>query len=119
MEGHTDVVTGVGISSDGSIGVSGSYDKTVRVWTLSQGKCKHTMQGHKDSVTGVALRPDGKVAVSGGLDRLVIVWNCDSGSKTYQFDGHSDVVYSVAIGGTRAASASRLVLRQHITLGYF
>jgi WD40 repeat protein len=34
LEGHTDRIFGVAISSDGWVGVSGSADKTVRVWDL-------------------------------------------------------------------------------------
>ena len=38
LEGHTDNVKAVAISVDGSKIVSGSWDKTVRVWSMATGE---------------------------------------------------------------------------------
>ena len=38
LEGHTDSVSSVAISTDGAKIVSGSNDKTVRVWSLETGE---------------------------------------------------------------------------------
>ena len=38
LEGHTDSVNGVVISTDGGKIVSGSEDKTVRVWSMETGE---------------------------------------------------------------------------------
>jgi len=38
FEGHTSHVTSAAISPDGKRAVSGSYDKTIRVWDLEGGK---------------------------------------------------------------------------------
>ncbi len=38
FEGHTDVVRPVAISTDGAKIVSGSDDKTVRVWSMETGE---------------------------------------------------------------------------------
>ena len=38
LEGHTDHVVAVAISNDGSKTVSGSWDKTVRVWSMETGE---------------------------------------------------------------------------------
>ena len=38
LEGHTSTVTAVAISSDGGKIVSGSEDKTVRVWSMETGE---------------------------------------------------------------------------------
>ncbi len=38
LEGHSDQVPSVAISSDGSKIVSGSWDKTVRIWSVETGQ---------------------------------------------------------------------------------
>ncbi len=38
LEGHTDTVRAVAISADGAKIVSGSFDKTVRVWSMETGE---------------------------------------------------------------------------------
>ena len=40
-------VTSVAVLSDGRI-VSGSYDKTIRIWNASSGECVKELSGHTD-----------------------------------------------------------------------
>ena len=58
-------------SPGGSQIVSGSYDKTCRVWTKSlEGKWDSIeLSGHKDWVRSVAFSPDGSQIVSGSYDK--------------------------------------------------
>ena len=55
-------VNSVCVTKDGKI-VSGSDDKTVRVWDM-QGKELAICRGHEDGVTSVCVTKDGKI-VSG------------------------------------------------------
>ena len=41
---------GVAISPDGRRVVSGSLDKTLKVWDVATGECVATLQGHSDRV---------------------------------------------------------------------
>ncbi len=41
LEGHTDAVYAVAVSADGSKIVSGSWDKTVRIWSAESGQVPH------------------------------------------------------------------------------
>ncbi|TFK18165.1 hypothetical protein FA15DRAFT_628203, partial [Coprinopsis marcescibilis] len=47
-------VSAVGFSSDGTQIVSGSYDKSVRVWDASTGEMLKKLEGHTNSVSSVA-----------------------------------------------------------------
>jgi GTPase SAR1 family protein len=75
------MVMGVAVTLDGRLAVSGSHDKTVRVWDLESGKCVSTLEGHSDIVIGVAVTPDGRLAVSGSEDKTVRIWNLPSPSN--------------------------------------
>ena len=46
LTGHTDAVMSVGLTADGSKGLSGSGDKTVRLWDLERGECVKVLEGH-------------------------------------------------------------------------
>ena len=74
LTGHEDTVVSVAISPDGQTLVSGSQDKTIKVWELSTGKLVHTLTGHADEVWSVAISPDGQTLVSGSRDKTIKVW---------------------------------------------
>ena len=92
LAGHTFMVGAVAVSADGRIGVSGSYDRTVRVWDLATGTCLHTMVGHTDAVFTVAVSADARIAVSGGNDRTVRVWDLASGACVRTLVDHTSGV---------------------------
>ena len=74
LQGHTDDVTSVASSPDGSLAVSGSFDGTVRVWQPSSGVCLRQKKGGYGSV--VAFGADGRLVVSGRTD--VGLWDLES-----------------------------------------
>ena len=66
LQGHTDSVSSVAFSPDGRHIVSGSFDKTIRVWDVQTGgQVGNPLQGHTSSVNSVAFSPDGRHIVSG------------------------------------------------------
>jgi len=109
IDGHTGPVTAVAVSPDGTRIVSGSEDRTVRVWNLADGGLERTLEGHTDSVVAVAISPDGTRVVSGGEDRTVRVWNLADGRLERTLEGHTYSVTAVAISpdGTRVVSGGR------------
>ena len=70
-------VHNVAITPDGKTLVSGSGDKTVKVWSLEKEGEPRTLTGHAWPVFGVAITPDGKTLVSGSLDNSIRVWSFD------------------------------------------
>ena len=77
--GHTGQVTSVAISPDAKRIVSGSADKTVKVWDVATGRELLSLKGHTDAVRSVAFSPDGKRIVSGSGDKTVKVWDAGNG----------------------------------------
>jgi WD40 repeat protein len=66
-------------SGDGQILISGSWDKTVKLWSVATGEVIHSLTTHKLQVTAVALSPDGQWLASGSCDRTVQIWHCQTG----------------------------------------
>ncbi|XP_053685350.1 WD repeat, SAM and U-box domain-containing protein 1-like [Sabethes cyaneus] len=71
-----------------SLLVSGSSDKTVRVWRwiAGSGFCQEPfspLQGHKYGVTCVRVSPKGAVLASASVDGTVILWNLATGEETH------------------------------------
>ena len=63
LEGHSDWVNVVGITPDGRIAVSGSRDKTLRVWDLEAGECL-AIYSRNDPISSVSLaRNKGEVVI--------------------------------------------------------
>jgi ribosome biogenesis protein ERB1 len=60
--GHTDIIRSLDISPDGQWLVTGSDDKTVRVWDVETGRCVHIF--HVDSIVNrVAWNPNSSVCI--------------------------------------------------------
>jgi hypothetical protein len=113
LRGHTDIVSSVAYSPDGSRIVSGSDDQTVRVWDAVKGQEIFSLKGHTLPVTSVAYSPDGSRIVSGGGEfgkpGEVRVWDAVKGQEIFPLRGHTDDVSSVAYSpdGSRIVSGSR------------
>jgi WD40 repeat protein len=106
LRGHTELVTSVGVTPDGRVAVSGSYDGTVRVWDLAVGRSSAILEGHTDWVRCVAVATDGRTAVSGSHDRTVRVWDLDSDRCSAVLEGHTGLVTSVAVTGDGRTAVS-------------
>lgn len=107
LEGHGDVVWGLGFSPDGQTIASASVDKTVKIWRRD-GSLLATFKGHTNSVSCVAFSPDNKTIASASLDKTVKIWKND-GTMLATLTGHTNSVTSVAFSpdGQTIASASR------------
>jgi WD40 repeat protein len=110
--GHTNAICDdncIAISPDNSTLVTGSFDKTIKIWHLADGTLIRTLTGHSDEVNSVAISPDGKTLVSGSDDKTIKIWHLADGTLIRTLTGHSDSVYSVAMSkdGQTLVSGSR------------
>lgn len=77
LTGHRSTVTCLAVSADGRLLLSGSRDRTVRVWTLPDGGAVAGYQWEVGPVLDVAIAPDGQTAAACGEKALVLVWDLD------------------------------------------
>ena len=63
------------MTSNNKYVVSGSEDKTIRIWNLLEKRQETVLQGHTSPVLTVAVTSDNKYIVSGSLDKTIRIWN--------------------------------------------
>ena len=110
LRGHNDWIHSVAFSPDGSIIISGSQDKTIRVWHAGFGvQVRSPLRGHDESIRSVAFSPDGFKIVSGSYDMSIRVWDPMTGVEMLPpFRGHDYLIRSVAFSpdGSKIISLS-------------
>lgn len=86
LRGHTNRVTGVAFSQDGSLLVSGSWDQTVRVWNLAT--LSHQVLGRElGRIYWADFHPDGRQVGAASSDGTARVWTLQS-TKLRVLSGH-------------------------------
>ncbi|MBD2613623.1 hypothetical protein H6G94_20470 [Nostoc punctiforme FACHB-252] len=94
---HLAWVKAVVISPNGQTLISGSGDKTIKIWDLKT-KEKICIRTHDfDYPTSLAISPDGQTFVSESGNNIIQVWKLDTGREIFTLKGHEDSVYAVAI----------------------
>lgn len=69
---HKAPVVALAISADEATIASASWDRTIRLWSLT-GAPARAIEGHTQNVNGVAFAPDGRL-VSAGYDATLRIW---------------------------------------------
>ena len=77
LEGHIQAVSSIKTSTD--MALSGSEDKTVRLWDLRAGRCVRTMEGHSGQVWAADMDGQCRTAVSASEDKTLKLWNLGDG----------------------------------------
>ena len=77
LKGHEGPVSALGFAADGEILVSGSHDRTISLWNLSNGFRK-ILGRHNSEVKSLAISPDGRAIASAGRDGIKL-WHLRTG----------------------------------------
>src|SRR5688572_28581674 len=79
MLDHTNTVTGLAFFPDSARVASASFDKSVKIWNVLEGRVLRTLEGHANGAHCVAVAPAGTYVASGGGDMAVRVWDPQTG----------------------------------------
>lgn len=96
LSGHSQPVSDLALSSNGRYALTGSWDKTLRLWDLETATTLRTFKGHTSDVNSVALSADNRQIVSGSRDCTIRLWNTMAQCKnTIEENKHKDWVNCV------------------------
>ncbi|TKY85398.1 hypothetical protein EX895_005560 [Sporisorium graminicola] len=102
--GHTENVCALDAGPHGQYLVSGSWDKTAKVWR--NWECIATLKGHEQSVWAV-LAVDQDRVLTASADKMIRLWSISNPAKPLAvFGGHTDAVRGLTLleGGESFAS---------------
>jgi len=96
LRGHTRSITSVSWSPDGTKVLTGSRDRTAKIWDAATGDFLKTLSGHTWRIMSVSWSPDGRFIVTGSDDRTAKIWDAATGECLKILRGHSDGIRSVS-----------------------
>jgi centriolar protein POC1 len=95
LKGHTGGVRSVNFSNDGRHLITGSDDKTAKIWSLPGRKFECSLVGHSNWIRGAQFSPDAASAATCSDDRQVRLWDVGTHQCLHTFHDHRDVVNCV------------------------
>ncbi|KAI0094091.1 quinon protein alcohol dehydrogenase-like superfamily [Irpex rosettiformis] len=108
LSGHTDGVMCLQFSEFEHpafpILITGSYDRTARVWNLETGRQIHCLTGHTRAVR--ALQFDAVKLITGSMDHTMKVWDWRTGKCLRTLEGHTEGVVCLNFDSNVLASGS-------------
>jgi len=98
LRGHTGVVSSVAIFGSGGRGednvVTGSWDRSARVWDMESGTTYQVLTGHEADVTHVATHESKPLILTSSRDASFRIWDTRHTANDLVFQGHADTVTS-------------------------
>jgi WD40 repeat protein len=104
LAGHKAAVNAIQL--DKSEIISGSGDRTIKVWSLETGACLKTIEGHTLGIASLQL--DGRHIISGSSDLTVRIFDRLTGKEEFCLVGHTALVrcLQVSFADNRIVSGS-------------
>ena len=87
FEGHTGLLSRVSFLPDGKRFVSGSFDKTIRIWDLTTGKEVQRFTAHRNEVTWFSVSNEGRQLLSSDYNAHELrLWDLNTRDEIDQID---------------------------------
>ncbi|XP_058226771.1 periodic tryptophan protein 2 [Rhododendron vialii] len=106
LSGHEGPVHGLMFSPTTAILASSSWDKTVRLWDVFEGKGAVETFPHTHDVLAVVYRPDGRQLACSTLDGQIHFWDPIDGLLMHTIDGRRDIAGGRLMTDRRSAANS-------------
>lgn len=122
LRGHRLSIKAGAIHPDGRRLLTGSDDRTVKLWDLEQRTLLATFTGKQSYVTGLAISPDGTTFASANYDRTVKLWDLEGQRELGRLGGQAGLITTTAAspdGALLAVGATALLEGEVTTVRIF
>ena len=85
LQGHSSEILAVAFSPEGRTVLTGSEDKTAKLWNIKTGEELQTFKSHTSVVNAVAFSPDGQTVLTGSGDGTAKLWDIGTGNELRTF----------------------------------
>ncbi|KAH9175412.1 WD40 repeat-containing protein [Lactarius sanguifluus] len=96
LPAHSDPVTAVSFSHDGTLIVSCAMDGLIRIWDADSGQCLKTLVDDDNPVCShVLFSPNSKYVLASTQDSTIRLWNYQTSRCVKTYTGHTNATYSL------------------------
>jgi WD40 repeat protein len=88
IEGHTEAIDALAISTDGGFALTGGLDHTLVMWNIETGEPVKVIGDIPRRILSVAFSVDRRFAFSGEMDGMVNIWHASEGKSVFKFIAH-------------------------------
>ncbi|XP_060102601.1 pleiotropic regulator 1 [Heteronotia binoei] len=100
ISGHLGWVRCIAVEPGNQWFVTGSADRTIKIWDLASGKLKLSLTGHISTVRGVIVSGRSPYLFSCGEDKQVKCWDLEYNKVIRHYHGHLSAVYGLDLHPT-------------------
>ncbi|TFY53007.1 hypothetical protein EVG20_g10307 [Dentipellis fragilis] len=90
----------------GAYVVTGSRDKTIKLWDTQSGQMLRNFPGHDNWIRGLVFHPSGKYLLSASDDKTIRVWDLATGRCMKTVEAHGHFVTCIAWGRKTASGGN-------------
>ncbi|GAB4237780.1 MAG: hypothetical protein Tsb0034_13130 [Ekhidna sp.] len=94
QKGHGEVIKSARFTEDGDYLVTGSRDKSAKVWKVSSGLEMRSLLGHEHTINDISLHED--LVATSSADGTAAVWQLGSGEMIWQGENYERFVTTVS-----------------------
>ncbi len=106
FSGHAASIKCIAFSHDGKRLISGSDDKSTRVWDVSNGREVLRLNRHTGGINALAFIGDTNHILTASKDQTVRQWDLRSGLETECYETHAGAVLDIAVSADGKGMAS-------------
>ena len=106
LEGHQKCIMSVAVTPDSKYIVSGSEDKTLRIWEISTGRVLACLTDHTETIWGVCVSPNMKYIGTASGDKIVGLFSFQERRLIHSYKGHMNPIFCIACSNSSRYLAS-------------
>ncbi|PNH01135.1 Outer row dynein assembly protein 16, partial [Tetrabaena socialis] len=88
--------------------VTGSFDKTCKLWDAYTGQLYYTLKGHQTEIVCLSFNPQSTIIATGSMDNTAKLWDVETGQERSTLLGHRAEIVSLGFntGGDLVVTGS-------------